>query len=319
MKQIMAPLPTDRLTPDEPPFSRVGVDYFGPLQVRVGRSASKRWGVIFTCLNCRAVHFEIAFSLNTDSFLAAFTRFTARRGVPSVIFSDNGTNFVAAEKELQDMVQRIDANQVQHKYPSMKWNFLPPHASHMAGVWERLIRSTKNILRALLTEESSRLVSDETLSTLLCEVEAIMNDRPLTPNPTSLEDAPALTPSMLLTYQRRPVLPSDLFNPTDVYSRRWWRQAQHLACVFWRRWIAEYIPTLQLRQKWTHDRPPLEVDDIVLVSEEPAPRGDWPLGRVIDVKLGSDGRPRSATIRIRGKEKTRPISSLVFLEHHPGL
>ena len=239
--------------------------------------------------------------------------------MPSVIFSDNGTNFVAAEKELKDMVQQIDTGQIQRKYPSMKWNFLPPHASHMAGVWERLIRSTKNILRALLIGESSRLVTDETLSTLLCEVEAIMNDRPLTPNPTSLEDAPALTPSMLLTYQRRPVLSPNLFDPTDVYSKRWWRQAQHLANVFWRRWIAEYIPTLQLRQKWTHDRPPLKVDDIVLVSEEPAPRGDWPLGRVIDVKLGSDGRPRSATICIRGKQKTRPISSLVFLEHHPGL
>ena len=88
------------------------------------------------------------------------------------------------------------------------------------------------------------------------------------------KDAPALTPSMLLTNQHRPVLPSDLFDPTDVYARRWWRQAQHLACVFWRSWIAEYISTLQLRQKWTNDRSLLEVEDIALVSEEPAPGGD---------------------------------------------
>ena len=128
MKQMMAPLPVDRLTPDEPPFSRVGIDFFGPLQVRVGRSTPKRWGVIFTCLNCRKVHFEISHSLNTDSFLAAFTRFTARRGVPHVIFTDNGTNFVAAEKELKEMVQQIDSSKVQQKNRAIKWNFLPPHA-----------------------------------------------------------------------------------------------------------------------------------------------------------------------------------------------
>ena len=319
MKQMMAPLPVDRLTPDEPPFSRVGIDFFGPLQVRVGRSTPKRWGVIFTCLNCRGVHFEISHSLNTDSFLAAFTRFTARRGVPHVIFTDNGTNFVAAEKELKEMVQQIDSSKVQQKNRAIKWNFLPPHASHMAGVWERLIRSTKTILRSLLINESSRLVTDEILSTLLCEVEAIMNDRPLTPNPTSLNDAPALTPNMLLTYRRRSVLPPGVFDPADVYSKRWWRQAQHLADVFWRRWVAEYIPTLQLRQKWTHDQPCVKIDDIVLVSEEPAPRGDWPLGRVTDVKLGTDQKPRSATVLVRGKEKIRPISKLVLLEHHPGL
>ena len=217
------------------------------------------------------------------------------------------------------MVQQIDSSKVQQKNRAIKWNILPPHASHMAGVWERLIRSTKTILRSLLINESSRLVTDEILSTLLCEVGAIMNDRPLTPNPTSLNDAPALTPNMLLTYRRRSVLPPGVFDPADVYSKRWWRQAQHLADVFWRRWVAEYIPTLQLRQKWTHDQPCVKIDDIVLVSEEPAPRGDWPLGRVTDVKLGTDQKPRSATVLVRGKEKIRPISKLVLLEHHPGL
>ena len=316
MTQIMAPLPVDRLTPDEPPFSRTGIDYFGPLHVRVGRSTPKRWGAIFTCLNCRAVHFEVSHSLDTDSFLGAFTRFTARRGVPRAVFSDNGTNFTAAEKELREMVEQLDQSRIRHRHSEIKWTFLPPYASHMAGVWERLIRSTKTLLRTLVNDSSSKLLTDESLTTLLAEVEAILNDRPLTANPSSVDDAPALTPNMLLTFQRRPTTPPGTFSSDDQYSRRWWRQAQHLANVFWKRWIHEYLPTLQLRQKWTHQRPELRVDDLVLVCEENTSRGDWPLGRVVELIKGRDDLARSVRVLVRGKEKIRPITKLCFLEHH---
>ena len=106
--QLMAPLPEERLVADRPPFDSTGIDYFGPLMVRVGRSSVKRWAVIFTCMSCRAVHFEVSHMLDTDSFLAAFSRFTARRGTLTTVFSDNGTNLVAAEKELQDMLKALE-------------------------------------------------------------------------------------------------------------------------------------------------------------------------------------------------------------------
>ena len=160
---------------------------------------------------------------------------------------------------------------------------------HMHPTWqasERLILSTRTILCELLINESSRLVTDEIISTLMCEVEEIMNDRPRTPKPTSLNYAPALTPNMLLTYRRRSVLPSCIFDNTDVYSKRGWRQAQHLADIFWRGWAAEYIPTLQLLQKWTDDQLCVKIDDKILVSEE-LYRGEWPLERVIDVQYAS--------------------------------
>ena len=99
-QQKMASLPADRVTPFEPPFSYVGVDCFGPLEVRRGRSTVKRYGVLFTCMTARAVHIEIAYSLDTDSFLNALRRFTARRGEPKQITSDNGGNFVKGEKDL---------------------------------------------------------------------------------------------------------------------------------------------------------------------------------------------------------------------------
>ena len=110
-EQIMADLPRDRITPDEPPFTNVEVDFFGPLFVRHGRGKAKRYGCLFTCLAVRAVHIEIAHSLETDSFINALRRFICRRGCPSVIRSDNGTNFVGAERELREAVQRVEPAQ----------------------------------------------------------------------------------------------------------------------------------------------------------------------------------------------------------------
>lgn len=168
----MADLPVERVTPDEPPFTNVGVDFFGPFEVKRGRSLIKRYAVIFTCLNIRAVHLEMAHTLNTDSCINAIRRFIARRGDVKVIRSDNGTNFVRAERELQEAVLSLNNRQIQTAALSkgITWLFNPPAGSHHGGVWERQIRTVRRILNALLHQQT---LDDEGLSTLLCEVEAI--------------------------------------------------------------------------------------------------------------------------------------------------
>jgi len=93
-EQKMANLPKDRITPDKPPFSYVGVDCFGPFLVRRGRSKVKRYSVLFTCLTICAIHIEVVDSLDTDSFINSMRRFIARRGKPEQMRSDNGGNFV---------------------------------------------------------------------------------------------------------------------------------------------------------------------------------------------------------------------------------
>ena len=98
----------------------------------------------------------------------------------------------------------------------------------MAGVWERLVRSTKSFFRALLEKETKKLLTDEGIYTLLCEVENILNDRPITSNATGLDDAPALTPNMLLTFQRRTTPALDDYDTREGYAQRWWRHIQHL-------------------------------------------------------------------------------------------
>ncbi|KAJ8333724.1 hypothetical protein SKAU_G00410430 [Synaphobranchus kaupii] len=216
--QKMANLPQDRLLPDKPPFTNVGVDYFGPFDVKQGRSTVKRYGVLFTCLTTRAVHIEVAHTLDTDSCLNAIRRFVCRRGQVSIMRSDNGTNFVAAERELREAIQQWNQSKIQDALMQrgIQWVFNPPAGSYFGGIWERQIRSVRKIMKSVLKEQS---VSDECLQTLLCEVESILNDRPLTTSTDDLSDLEALTPNHLLLMKKQPVMPLGLFRKEDSYAR----------------------------------------------------------------------------------------------------
>ena len=134
---------SDRLRPDEPPFTNVGVDYFGPIEVKKGRSIIKRYGVIFTCMSTRAVHLEVAFSFDTDSCINALRRFISRRAPVKLFVSDNGTNLVAAERELREEIKQWNKNTIMTtlQQQGIRWQFNPPADSHFGGVWERLIHS----------------------------------------------------------------------------------------------------------------------------------------------------------------------------------
>ena len=162
----MADLPHSRLGYQQPPFSNTGVDYFGPMLVRHGRKTEKRYGVLFTSLTTRAVHLEIAHSLDTNSCLMAIRRMMARRGQPANIWSDNGNNFVGTEKELREAVKLLDGERIgdQLSADGVQWHFNPPSSPHFGGVWERLVQSAKGALKAVAGKQC---VNDETLLTLL--------------------------------------------------------------------------------------------------------------------------------------------------------
>ena len=311
--QKMADLPKERVTPGQPPFSHVGIDYFGPFMVKQGRSQVKRYGCIFTCLTIRAVHIEIAHSLDTDSFINALRRFIARRGKPVLVRTDNGTNFVSGEKELRTCIQKWNRQRI-HEYllqQEVRWIFNPPAASHHGGIWERCIRTTRKILNALLNEQ---VLNDEGLLTLMCEVEAVINGRPITKVSEDSRDLEALSPNHLLLLRQGAVLPPGLFQREDNYSRRRWRQIQYLADKFWKRWSREYIPLLQRRQKWNNSRRNLAVGDIVLVADETTPRSCWPLARVIEVTPGSDGFVRRVKVKTKTTVLERLVAKCVLLE-----
>ncbi|KAK7899128.1 hypothetical protein WMY93_019981 [Mugilogobius chulae] len=214
-QQKMADLPSERIVPDEPPFTRVGVDCFGPFEVKSRRSMVKRYGVIFTCLAIRAVHIEIAMSLETDSFINALRRFIARRGQVRELRSDNGTNFTGAERELKIAIEQWNQAHIGDVMlqRGIKWNFNPPAGSHHGGAWERLIRSVRKVLNSTLRVQN---LDEEGLHTVLCEAEAILNSRPITKASLDVNDLEALTPNHLLLLKTSPSLPPGVFEPNDI-------------------------------------------------------------------------------------------------------
>ena len=310
--QQMADLPVERLVPDKPPFTHVGMDYFGPIQVKRGRSIVKMYGVIFSCFTSRAIHLEVADSLDTDSCLNAILRFVSRRGQVETITSDNGTNLVGAERELRSSILEWNQSNIisSLQQRNIEWSFNPPTASHFGGVWERIIRSVRKIMYGLMHEQIHHLTSDG-LHTLLCEVESILNGRPITHASDDVDDLDALTPNHILTLRSERRLPYGVFTEADNYTRRRWRQVQYLSDIFWKRWSREYLHLLQERQKLQAPQRNIAIDDVVMFMD--VSRNSWTMARVLDVIKGRRGLVRSVQLKTPTSILTRPIHKLVLL------
>lgn len=312
MEQKMADLPKVRILPDLPPFTNTGVDYFGPVEVRRGRSTCKRYGVIFTCMASRAIHLEVAESLETDACINALRRFISRRGQVEHLRSDNGTNFIGAERELKKALVALNQDMIQGTMSQVgiRWSFNPPAGSHHGGVWERMIRLVRRVLTSILRQQT---LDDDGLHTVFCEVEAILNDRPITKLSDDPSDLEPLTPNHLLLLKGKPALPPGVFNPHDQYGRRRWRQVQYLSDLFWKRWMREYLPLLQVRQKWNQRKRSLIAGDIVVIMDSSAPRGSWPLGKVLEVFPSKHGLVRSVRLQTKTNIMERPVTKLCLL------
>ena len=188
---------------------------------------------------------------------------------------------------------------------------MPPSASHMGGIWERLIRSVRFILASLMKQQ---VLNEEALVTFLTEVEGILNSRPITAVSDDVQDPQVLTPNHLLLLCPQGSFPPGIFAKEDSFSQRRWRQIHYLANVFWKRWTKEYLPSLQIRQKWQRPHRCVRKNDVVLMVDENAPRAQWPLGVVTEVFKGRDDLARSCKVRVRTNLYVRPIHKLCLLE-----
>lgn len=294
---LMADLPEGRVAYRQRPFSsHCGVDYFGPMNIKIGRRHEKRWGVIFTCLSTRAVHLEIAENLNTDSAIMALQRMAARRGLPTKMYSDNATNFKGASRELKEAISKINCIQLYDNgiEKKLEWIFNPPCALHMGGVWERLIRSIKSALNVALKEKVPR---QEVLATTLAEIEHALNSRPLTKLSIDSQDSEALTPNHFLIGCSSGEIRFHNCETRDFHFRKQWKLAQHLADVFWERWRKEYLPLLLSRQKWHSEENPVKIGDLVLLVDDQLPRNEWKKGLVCKLFPNKDGQVRSVEVR----------------------
>ncbi|XP_058816815.1 uncharacterized protein LOC131680111 [Topomyia yanbarensis] len=308
---FMADVPPARLAAFTRPFSYTGVDYFGPMYVAVGRRVEKRWGVLLTCLVTRAVHTEIAHSLNTDSCILALRNFMALRGTPLELFSDQGTNFVGADRELKEAYQRIDQNLLFKEFTTSntKWSFIPPGSPHMGGSWERMVQSVKKVLNQM---KLPRNPTDEVLRNTLLEIANVINSRPLTYIPIDDENSHALTPNHFLINSSSGCKPLTIFDDSPAALTNNWKTSQIYANHFWRRWVREYLPTICRRTKWHQPTRQIRVGHVVIIVDPTLPRNVWPKGRVVAIR-NKDDQVRSATVQTSMGVYERPAVKFVVL------
>ena len=209
--------------------------------------------------------------------------------------ADQVTNFVGAKNELEAALREMNQDKIRRELLKsgcdwFSWKMNAPHYSHTGGVWERQIRTPRSVLTGLLQNHASQL-DDESLRTLMIEVEAIVNSCPIaTDDLTDPDSLDVLTPNHLLTMKSSVILsPPGNFQRADVYSRKRWRRVQQLTDEFWQRWKKGYLQSLQVRQKWTAPRRNLQEGDIVVMKDDSVPRNLWRLARVAAAHPDEDG------------------------------
>lgn len=308
-KQQMGDLPEARVTLNRP-FGFSGVDYAGPVEIKSSnlRSAKiqKGYVALFICMGTKAVHLEMVSDQTTKAFVAAFERFTARRGLPNEMYSDNGSNFEGADNQLQRLFFLEQNKEIAKVIVNneVKWNFIPPGAPNFGGLWERSIRSMKDHIKRTL--KTTRLTFEE-YSTLLCQVEACMNSRPLCSVSDDIDNLEVLTPGHFLIGHEllAPPQPEVGLKVTDHRDR--WKQVQWLQHQLWTKWNNEYLVELQQRHKWQEAAENAKAGDIVAVKDEDLAPRNWLVGKIEEVHKGNDNKVRVATIRVPEKRTSNDI------------
>lgn len=316
---VMGDLPNCRFTSNEV-FNQVGVDYAGPFLLKPCRlrgkagSAIKCYVALFVCLSTKALHLEVASELSTNAFIAVFRRFISRRGKPSLVLSDNGTNFVGANNELSQFLTST-ANQAgiagSFLHENIKWNFIPARSPNFGGIWEAGVKSVKHHLYRVMKNTSFTI---EEFQTLLVQVEAILNSRPLSPLSVDPSDFQPLTPAHFLIGRPLTNLPEEDYASVPSNRLNHYQQIQQLKQNFWTRWSKEYVSELQVRQKWKQNHESLlKVGSLVVIKEENLPPLKWRLGRVAAIHPGPDGVVRVASLRTANGEVKRAVTKLCVL------
>jgi hypothetical protein len=318
-KPLEAPLPWFRgpeMDFPTPAFQNTGVDVCGPWRTKFGRGKvqSKRYGLLFVCLAYSTIHLEMLGDLSAGSFLMAFKRFVSRRRVPSLMISDNGTNFISAAKFLEEKSGDEKTEQIlQEAYPSIKWEFIVPSSPSHGGIWERHVGIFKSTLRKIIPAEED-VLTDEELSTVFAQSEAIVNGRPLGYVSSDTADPLPVRPIDFVGGSHRD---SDISTHVTIPQGgitlgKSFRRTQELQRRFWERFKLEVMPKMRKPHYQGETNLSLEVGDVVIVVDDSI-SSKYVLGIVTEVFPSQDGIARSALVSVKGKILKRSLTKLIRL------
>ena len=317
--QIIGQLPIERLTPG-PVFDKVGVDFAGPIHVKYAHVRKpvivKAYVCLFVSLSVKAVHLEPVSDLTANAFIATLRRFVARRGKPTLIMSDHGTNFTGANRELREMYEFLKAQVTQQttsefcSTQNIHWKFIPERAPHFGGLWEAAVKSMKFHFRRVVG--NTRLTFEE-LMTVLTQIESCLNSRPLVSLSCDDDGIEALTPGHFLIGQPLESLPDPSHSYRSLSLLKRWYLCQSLVRHFWKRWSDEYLSSLRRHNKWKFPSRNVEVGDVVILQEGNLIPTKWPLARVIETHPGKDGFVRVITVKTSTGIYKRPTAKVALL------
>lgn len=315
--QIMADLPSTRVSQPNRAFTDCGVDYAGPLRLRMvggrGHRVHSGYIVVFVCFAVKAVHLEVVSDYSSTAFIAAFKRFVSRRGIPARMHSDCGTTFKGADNELQRaFINACTSTDFKDflTQDRISWHFNPPAAPHFGGLWEAGVKSVKSHLKRILADKNPTL---EELSTLLCQIEAALNSRPLGPLHDHIDNCDPLTPGHFLIGSNLIAIPQPSLIDINTNRLSRWSMIQQCFEIFWREWSNDYLQSLQQRTKWRLAHVNLKVGQIVLLKQPNLPPTKWLLGRVEKCCPDRKGNVRVVHIKTANSSFIRPITEVCLL------
>jgi hypothetical protein len=336
----MSPLPKIRLD-NLSPFANVGVDYAGPLfckhnclkaikpkqktsrtiiqnectHAEIGQT--KVWLALFTCLRTRAIHIEVVENCSTLDFLEAFRRFVGHCGRPNTFYSDNATQFQAADKNFKEIFQKVSFQTIEeYKFggdSAINWEFSTPYAHWTNGVTERMIKILKRQLRITLQNE---IIDVKTLQTIVIELKRIINDRPLamTTDPDSVQ---SITPNMLIFGRQLNELKTpEIDKLQEINFSDMWIKRKKLLNTFWNRWQKDYLEQLSVNRKWNKKEDiNLNEGDIVLLKPETLSKNQWNIGKILKVMKNANGEISKVMIKpTNGSPILRTVRQIALLE-----
>lgn len=317
-KQLMGSLPPDRVNACRP-FQKVGLDYAGPISLKMLRIRkpviTKGYVCLFVCFVTKAIHLELASDLKTETFIACLNRFISRRGLPTDIYSDNASTFRCARSQLDELYKLHNSPTHQKQVcqfsaqKAIKFHFLPCYSPVFAGLAEAGVKSVKYHLKRVLLKS---ILTYEELCTVLCQIEAILNSRPLMPLSNDVDDYSCITPGHFLIGTALNTYPNP--NVTMLTASQFWKTCNDMKNNFWKVWNKHYLNLLQSRPKWQNIQPNVKIGTLVILRDDNLSPLYWPLARITNIYPGKDGKVRVVEVKTsNGHTHKRAVMKICVL------